>query len=400
MNKSNVDEWVEILEQQGRDLAEFRAAQISRIDLLEEEIVKRNRPPCGVSTPRSKSTATMLDVKTGRSIPSLTHKDSLVATEGGSQDLPSMGRILRGIVSGGRAPDADDLATERKDLSIGVDSSGGYTVQGALASSWIDSLRANMALSQAGVTMIPMDTKALSLARIVQDPQAFWHAENAALTASDPTLGQANLSAKTVACVVKLSLELAQDSANIEQILTSTITSALAQEIDAAGLTGKVNNAALAPSGIMNAAGRNKVTAIGAPTSWDFLLDGLYELMLDNVPQEKIGAFIAHPALWKKLTKLKTGIASDQTSLSVPGAIATIPKIWTTSAPFTGGNTCAGIVGNWSDLIFGIRKEITVRVLSETLMGSNLQIAVLAYARVDFVPAREASFCTLEGITV
>jgi hypothetical protein len=32
--------------------------------------------------------------------------------------------------------------------------------------------------------------------------------------------------------------------------------------------------------------------------------------------------------------------------------------------------------------------------------ASNLQVAIVAYARCDFAPAREASFCTLEGITV
>ena len=62
--------------------------------------------------------------------------------------------------------------------------------------------------------------------------------------------------------------------------------------------------------------------------------------------------------------------------------------------------SASGIIADWRDLIFGIRSQITVRVLSETYMGSNLQIAVLAYARVDFAATRPASFCTLEGITV
>jgi hypothetical protein len=52
------------------------------------------------------------------------------------------------------------------------------------------------------------------------------------------------------------------------------------------------------------------------------------------------------------------------------------------------------------DLLFGVRKGITVKVLNETFLGSNLQIAVLAYARVDFGATRHQSFCTLEGITV
>jgi hypothetical protein len=39
-------------------------------------------------------------------------------------------------------------------------------------------------------------------------------------------------------------------------------------------------------------------------------------------------------------------------------------------------------------------------VLRETFIGSNLQVAVLAYARCDFAATRAASFVAAEGITV
>jgi HK97 family phage major capsid protein len=126
----------------------------------------------------------------------------------------------------------------------------------------------------------------------------------------------------------------------------------------------------------------------------------MYELALDNVAMENIGAFVAHPAVWKKLRKLKSGIASDNTPLTMPAEIAALPKLWTTAAPLTSGTTAAGIIADWRDLLFGVRKGINVRVLSEAFMGSNLQIAVLAYARVDFAATRAESFCTMEGITV
>jgi HK97 family phage major capsid protein len=150
----------------------------------------------------------------------------------------------------------------------------------------------------------------------------------------------------------------------------------------------------------MNLADRNKVLTIGAPTSWDFLVDGMYELAADNVPMENIGAFIAHPAVWKKMRKLKTGITNDNTPLTMPAEIAALPKLWTTAAPLTGGTTATGIIGNWRDLIFGVRNQITVRVLSEAYLGDSLQIALLAYARVDFAATRPESFCTMEGISV
>jgi len=100
------------------------------------------------------------------------------------------------------------------------------------------------------------------------------------------------------------------------------------------------------------------------------------------------------------MRKLKTGISSDNTPLTMPAEVAALPKLWTTAAPLTGGTTAEGVIADWRDLIFGVRQDINVRVLSEAFMGSNLQVAVLAYARVDFAATRETSFCTLEGITV
>jgi len=113
-----------------------------------------------------------------------------------------------------------------------------------------------------------------------------------------------------------------------------------------------------------------------------------------------IGALIAHPALWRKMRKLKTGITSDNTPLAAPAEVAALPKLWTTAAPLTSGTTAKAVLGRWSDLLFGVRKSITIKVLSEAFLGSNLQVAVLAYARVDFGATRQQSFCTMEGITV
>jgi len=204
---------------------------------------------------------------------------------------------------------------------------------------------------------------------------------------------------KTAVALVRLSLELAQDSANIEEILVSSLTDALAGAIDQAGLVGVTTDAGAAPGGVFDLSGRSSVTGVGAPSSWDFVVDAVYELLANNVDQERVGALIAHPALWKKMRKLKTGIAGDNTPLTMPEEVARLPKLWTTAAPLSAG-TAKAVIGDWSDLLWGIRQDISVRLLTESYLGSNLQIALLAYARCDFAAARPQSFCTIEGITV
>lgn len=420
-NVEMIGEIKTLIEGQGRAWDEFKTTNDMRFKNIEDEVVEiarmagrsRYMGSGNQETSAAQKHGQFFDVKTKRLVPVLAHSDSLAALEGkaadpngigmsswGKTDTPSVGRVLRGIVLGGRADDATELADERKSLGMSSDPAGGYTVAGALAANWIDALRAQMVLSRAGCRTIPMGTSTLSLARVVDDPTISWHAENAALGTGDPTFGAVNLTAKTCVCLVRLSLELSQDSANIEQILQSTINSAMAGAIDSAGLVGVTVDAGAAPAGVMNLANRNTVTSIGAPTSWDFVVDGMYELMLDNVAAENIGALIAHPAVWKKMRKLKTGITNDNTPLTMPAEVAALPKHWTTAAPLTGGTTAAGVIADWRDLLMGVRKDINVRVLSEAFMGSNLQVAVLAYARVDFAATRQQSFCTLEGITV
>ena len=401
---TTVQEIATMIEEQGESFNQFKSVQVKRLDNLETYVrdieKKAGRPNFGGQGSDANQLEQFIDVKTGKAVPVYSHADKLSSTEMKSTDAPSLGRVLRGIILGGRAHDAAELESERKSMGIGSDPSGGYTVSGSLSNEYIDLLRANMVLSKAGARTLPMDSGKVTIARVTADPTISWKAENAAITAASPTLGALTLDAKTCVCLVKLSLELSQDSANIEEILQQTITSSMANAIDSAGLIGVETDAGAAPSGIINLSGRNSVTSIGAPTTWDFLVDGMYELMLDNVPAENIGAFIAHPSVWKKMRKLKTGIASDNTPLTMPEEVKILQKLWTTAAPLTGGTTATGVIGDWRDLIFGVRKDITVRVLSETFMGSNLQVAVLAYARVDFAATRATSFCTLEGITV
>lgn len=402
----SIGDIAKLLAEQGQSIEQFKAAHSDQLREFRAEfdavVAKAQRPGAsglGVEG-KAERLEQWIDTQTKRAVPVLTHSDSLAALDQKSDAHPSIGRLLRGITLGGRADDAAALADERKALGIASDPSGGYTVAGALASEWIDALRSQMVLSKAGARTLPMEAGSVSIARVTGDPEVFWHTENAALVAGDPTFGAVNLKAKTCVCLVRLSLELSQDSANIEQILQSTIINAMAGAIDSAGLVGVTTDAGAAPDGVFNMTGRNSVTSIGAPTNWDFAVDGMYELMADNVPMERIGALIAHPAVWKKMRKLKTGIASDQTALTMPAEVAALPKLWTTAAPLTGGTTAKGVIADWRDLVFGVRKQISVRVLDQAFMGSNLQIAVLAYARVDFAGVRPQSFCTLEGITV
>jgi HK97 family phage major capsid protein len=332
--------------------------------------------------------------KTGDKIPVLGSKD-LLGSHTINETGVGLGQWLRGVVTGGR--DDKELVEQMKSLSTAPDASGGYTVPAPLAAEFIDRLRAEMVLNRAGVRTVPMTSKTLSMARVEADATIAWHAENALINASDPTFGAATLTAHTVLCLVKMSLELSQDSVNINEILSQTITRAMAVEIDRAGLMSDGGDDS--PTGVANFSNRNTVTGIGGLTNYDKFIDGIGKLLNENVPLSSVGPIVIGTQAWTDLAKTKDDVHRP---LIRPPEL-TMPFLTTTGAQTTNtageptGST--GFVANWADLLFGIRQDISIRILSERFLGDNLQVGVLAYARCDFQPARAASFCTLEGIT-
>ncbi|MCB1995335.1 MAG: phage major capsid protein [Burkholderiaceae bacterium] len=404
---TTITDIAEILDGQAKAVTEFKNAHTTRVNALEEQVkqiaMKAQRPNFGGSNPGSPNVApaVWIDPRTKSRIDVLSADQSLLQREVAATehkgDIPSMGRVLRGLALGGAADDARELEAERKALNIGNDPQGGYSVQGMLSSAWIDKLRAAMVLTRAGAQTVPMDAGELLMLKLTGDPTVSWHAENGSVPDTDATFGQVRLAAKTCVALVKLSIELAQDSSNIEAILERALIQALANAIDSAGLVGVTTNAAVAPmtgAGVLNLSGRNTVTSIGTPVAWDFAIDGMYELLADNVPMANIGALVANPVLWKHMAKLKTGLADDNTPLMPPSEVSSMPKLWTTAAP-----TGTAMIADWRDLMFGVRKNITIDVLRQTFLGSNLQIGILAHARVDFAAVRSESFCSLEDIT-
>ena len=392
-----LSEIADLVKKQNDGLESWQKKYDEKFKTLDDEFLefakKSNRPIMGEIPTADTKGEVWVDIKSRDKINVLTHGQPLATTKQGT----SLGRFLRGIALGSAAEDAEELRAERKALGLSPDPSGGYTVAGAMSSEWIDLLRSQMVLSQAGARTVPMNSGELSIARVTGDPVVSWHGENMDIPNAEPTFGQITLYAKTVVCLVKMSLELSQDSANIEQILQSTVVNAMASAIDTAGLLGVTANAGAAPSGVINLTDRKKVLSIGASSNLDFIADGMYELMLSNIPVESIGAMVAHPALWRKIAKLKD---ADGNPMKIVDDVAKLRKLWTTAAPLTGGNTATAIIADWRDLLFGVRKNIQVQVLRDTFLGTNLQIAILAYARVDFAATRHHSFCTLEGITV
>jgi len=394
---TTTQEIAEMIDAQGTQIKTWQAKQESKYSELERSLSevekKAGRPFAGASGDAKRPGESWIDTKTGESILALRHSESLAALQGKSSGTPTLGRILRGLVCGSNASDARELENERRSMNIANDPTGGYVVEGEIAAEWVDALRSASVLSRAGARTIAMPSGELGVARVDTDPVVTFHGESGAITSTKPVFGRTNLSAKTAVCVIPFSVELAQDSANLEEQLGALVTRSMAAALDSAGLIGTATNAAAAPTGLVNLSGRNSVLSVGSIANHDFLIDAYLELLQDNVDMATISGLVANPTLWGKLMKLRTGISSDVTPLRAPDEIASLPRFWTTAMP-----SATAILADWSSVVIGIRQQLTIKLV-DSRMASNLDGTLVCYLRADVASVRPVSLCTIEGIS-
>ena len=303
-------------------------------------------------------------------------------------DSVSAGAFLRALTIG---PKND---AERRALGGGTDAAGGFTVPTLTSAELIDLARSEMVLAQAGARIVPLTSDQNVIAKVLTDPIPAWRAENAAVNESDPTFGGVTLAPKSIAVLVKASVELMQDSLNLEAELPRILARALAHEIDRAGLIG--SGSGNEPKGIVNYSGLTANTyAGGSLASHAPLLNARGALHGAN---ERLGAFIMASRDENALAGL---VASDGQPLQMPRALEGVAMLHTTALPVDGGagdDESQIIAGDFSQLLMGIRSEIRVEILRERFMD-NLQFGLIAHARVDFAASRENAFTVLDGVT-
>ncbi|BAZ94298.1 capsid-like protein [Thiohalobacter thiocyanaticus] len=290
---------------------------------------------------------------------------------------------------------------ERRALSEGSDSAGGYTVPSTLMGDLVDTLRAKARVIEAGARTVLLPSNAVMIARQITDPSATWHAENAAdFNDSTPTFAGIRFQAKTLIGLVKLSRELLEDSMNIESAILNSFGKSLALEVDRVALVG--SGAGNEPLGIVNTSGIGLVsqpTPDGFPLyAWDSFFDAMYELQQDNAGPPT--AAIMHPRTWRDIYSMKDG---EGQPLRRPDPLVDLPFLTTTQIPIDdsyGSATDATkmIMGDFNSLMIGVRTGLQIDVLRERY-AENYQYGFLASMRVDVALETPESFAVVEGIT-
>lgn len=334
--------------------------------------------------------------KDGKEVRALRHDQKFASavrganTEGRS-DI-GFGRLIRAMVLG---PKND---AERRALSEGSDSAGGFTVPTITSAELIDNLRAALVVSRARARTVPLETDTTIIARIATDPTAAWRAEAGAVTESAPTFDSVTFTPRSLAVLVKVSRELLEDSLNIEQALNTVFAGALGAEVDRVTLLG--SGTAPEPRGIKNTSGIGSVsmgTNGAALANYDKLLDAV-QTQLDANAGDPTAAIMA-PRTLIAFDKLKD---TTNQPMRRPVSIESLPFLAGTSMPVnetqgTAVNASTIIVGNFAELLLGFRNQLRIEVLKERY-AENLQYGFIAHLRVDVQLAHPASFVKLIGI--
>ncbi len=306
---------------------------------------------------------------------------------------------VRGIATG----DWKDADAERRAMSEGTLSAGGYMVPTPLAARIIDLARNKARVMQAGAQTVPMEYATLKIARVAGDMTAAWHTENALIAASDQTLESVTLTAHTLAANVEASRELIEDT-DVGPELENAFAQQMALALDKAALYG--SGTAPEPRGVKSSTGittQLMATNGAAPTNFDPWVDALGTLWDNNFgddePEGRSTGIINAPRTERELAKLKD---SQGRYLDPPEVLRSVPRYQTNQIPTnltvgTGTTTSDSFVADWDELLIGIRTSFQIQTLTERFADYG-QLGFIAWLRADVVVARPKAFVVVTGI--
>jgi HK97 family phage major capsid protein len=131
----------------------------------------------------------------------------------------------------------------QRDLTVGTASAAGDLVfTDARPGSFIELLRNRLALNSLGVTMLSGLNGPVAIPAQSGAGTAYWVAEKGALTESNPTVNQVNMTPKTLGAYTEFSRRLLlQSSIDVETMVRNELATVIALEIDRAALYGLGN---------------------------------------------------------------------------------------------------------------------------------------------------------------
>lgn len=307
------------------------------------------------------------------------------------------GGVSRGVII------PPDVLLEKRDLTVGTNSAGGYTVATDLeAGSFIDVLRNRMAMQALGATFLTGLVGNIAIPRKTAGSTVYWVAENSAPTEGALTFDQVTMGPKTVAAYVDYSRKLTlQSSLNVESLVRNDLAAGIATELDRVGVNG--SGSSNQPTGVLNTSGIGDVAGgtNGLAPTWAHIIELETDVAVANAD---IGG-LAYYTNAKVRGKLKGTEKASSTaqyiwsdgSTPLNGYRAVVSnQVPSTLTKGTSSGVCSAILfGNWADVLIGLWSGIDLLV--DPYTGSSAgTVRVTAFQDCDVAVRHAESFSAMK----
>ncbi|MBA7619155.1 hypothetical protein ES703_26491 [subsurface metagenome] len=299
----------------------------------------------------------------------------------------SAGKYIRGLITG----EWQDAEIERRISSMTTLTGGAGWIIPEIISAIIIPLALNKAMVfKAGCQTTPMESQTLVIPKITKVPAHEWKGESIKF-AEDTTMtfSGITLRAKTLMALIKISVELAQDGLNVENVIEEAMSDAIALALDLAVLSGI---GGLEPKGIIQTDGILSEDLENAEiSSYDFLSRAYWKLEAEN---ELASGLIAPSSMFADLDLLKDLDNNRlQPPLSWEGSSQKPSYLKLSSNQLSD----SAVMGDFSKVLVGMRTDLQIK-LAETGEGfEKLEIWIRAYLRADVGIKREKAFCHIKN---
>ena len=279
----------------------------------------------------------------------------------------------------------------QRDVTIGNPASAGALKPTTITTSYIDALYNEMVLVRAGATYMSGLVGDFDIPRFnnVIDPE--FVAENGEATDSSLDVELVRLSPKTVTANMLISRKARmQTPQNLEAIASDQLVQAIRQKMDIQGLIGA---GGLAPTGLLNQAGVQTLTA-GTTVSWQDVLDLEAAVKSQNAMVGR-GSYITTSKIESKLKG--TQKANALGFILENGGMNGYQVLTTNALPSVAG-TNSIIFGDFSQLMIGTwgSLELELDRNYNTAKGLHQLVTFFDY---DVALKRPEAFCFKSGIT-
>ena len=265
-----------------------------------------------------------------------------------------------------------------KAVNAGTPSEGGFTVPLAFSSDYIDALLANTLIDKLGVRRVPLVHGNLSIPRMDSTSAISWGGEETIGDTTQPTFGEVNMHAKKLFAKSAITNTVIRESGvDVEGWIAEDLFRNARIALDVAMLKG--TGSQYQPLGLKNKTGvqtsGGTTTAFGVDTPND--MEALLEQA--NIPMENVKWLLSPKGKsWIKSTKFTTGPFAWATEMATQKTLNGYDFLTSTSVDYTKATAPASDysdfwLGDWSQLLFGISKDISIEVSRDGTFVSNGQ---------------------------